>query len=134
LENKSYLLKVILFLVYSLSTTFLYIFYLFLASVGALGNLFNGFTYFCWYLAIFLCACSIVLFLLVNIAQSRKYIESLIGAPFLEKYSLKGLKGLLPVILFLFPFVAPLSLEEYTYHSRMLIYNDIMEPLNIAYT
>lgn len=102
-------------------------------TIGLFGNRCNLSTFFCWYFTLFFCAFSFFLCLLLNHTETRKEIEKLVGLSFVDRFFVNNLKGFLPFLLFSLAFVAPMLLEEYSYFTRTLLYQDIMDPLKEAY-
>ena len=64
-----------------------------------------------------------------NFEGTSKYIEKQIGPLLINKYCVKGLKGFLPCFLVSIAFLFPFFLEEYSYHSRVTMYYNIVDPL-----
>lgn len=128
-----YFLRTTFPLVFYFSTTFLYIFYFFISIVGIYGKKSNVCTNVFLCFVLFLCALSIVFSILLKIPRFKQYVEYLIGKQFVDKYSVKGFNGFLAPLMFILAVFLPITLEYYSFHQRLDLYQRVMDPLFEAY-
>ena len=76
---------------------------------------------------------SIVLYILLQYCITRKYVEYLLGKPFVDQHFVKGLHGFYAPIMFFAALSAPMVLEDYTLNQRLDHYSQIINPLIRAY-
>lgn len=128
-----YVLKTVIFLVFSFSKTFLYTLYFLLTTIGIFGNTSNFITNLFFSFVLFLAISNLVLLFLLNYKVSKDFIEKLIGADFILRYWKNSFHGSFSLFLLILGIILPIGIEQYSFRERELTYQTILDLLFKSY-
>lgn len=120
------ILKSSMLLVSYFSTTFWYLLYIAIATLGIFGNKSSIISWACLSFAIFLCTSAFILFVLLNCWGSHLYVVKRVGRDFLARHFLQDPQGLRNLLFLIGGFCLPLIVEELSFYDRLYLYNEMM--------